>query len=312
MDITAPRFTDETAAREYLEGIRWPEGPFCPHCGSFAATRLEGKKHRKGLIQCNDCREQYTVTVGTVFERSKVPLNKWLLCNHLMCASKKGVSAKQIERMLGVTYKTAWFMCHRIREAMTETATGPLGGNGTVVEADETFVGGKAKNRAYRKPADKKVVVSLVERGGQVRSFHIANINAKTLRSVFVQNVDRASVLATDNASRFVGVGREYKAHVAVNHSKGEYTADLTKGGIWNRVAAKGHTNTAENFFSIFKRGVIGTYHHLSEAHLHRYTAEFDFRYNTRTQNDFERSDVALAGIAGKRLTYRRPNQLGA
>src|SRR3990167_7980719 len=143
MDITAPRFTDETKAREHLEAIRWPEGPFCPHCGSLNATRLEGKKHRAGLIQCNDCREQYTVTVGTLFERSKIPLHKWLLCNHLLCSSKKGMSAKQIERMLGVTYKTAWFMCHRIREAMKPTDPDPIGGMGKIIEADETFVGGK-------------------------------------------------------------------------------------------------------------------------------------------------------------------------
>ena len=167
MDITAPRFANETNARLHLEALRWSDGPYCPHCGSFAAKRLEGKSHRAGLVQCNDCREQYTVTVGTVFERSKVPLHKWLLCNHLLCASKKGMSAKQIERMLGVTYKTAWFMCHRLREAMDgANGDGPLGGPDKVVEADETYVGGKAKNRAFREPAPKKPVVALVERDG--------------------------------------------------------------------------------------------------------------------------------------------------
>lgn len=302
-NITAPHFHDETKAREHLEAIRWPEGPFCPHCGSFAATRLEGKKHRAGLIQCNDCREQYTVTVGTVFERSKVPLHKWLLCNHLLCASKKGMSAKQIERMLGVTYKTAWFMCHRIREAMKVDETdGPLGGPDAVVEADETYVGGKAKNRATRRPAPKKAVVALVERDGHVRSFHVANVNAKHLRGLIVTNVDRASHLMTDESVVYTSVGREFNGHSVVNHSAKEY---VTTGGFK-------HSNTAENFFSIFKRGVIGTYHHMSEAHLARYTGEFDFRYNTRTMTDAERSAVALSRIGGKRLTYRRTDAIAA
>ena len=303
-NITAPHFHDEAKARQYLEALQWPQGPFCPHCGSFNATRLEGKKHRAGLIQCNDCREQFTVTVGTLFERSKVPLNKWLLCNHLLCASKKGMSAHEIHRLLGVTYKTAWFMCHRIREAMTNNGNseGPLGGPNTIVEADETFVGGKARNRAYRAPAPKKAAVALVERDGKARSFHVANVNAKTLRPLIVTNIDRASHLMTDEAPVYTRVGKEFAGHTTVIHSKSEY---VRKGGF-------AHSNTAENFFSIFKRGVIGTYHHLSEAHLGRYTAEFDFRYNTRTLNDHERADVCLQGIAGKRLTYRRTNNLAA
>ena len=303
MDITAPRFTNVDAAREHLEALRWPNGPVCPHCGSFNATRLTGTKHRAGTLQCNDCRQQFTVTVGTVFERSKIPLNKWLLCNHLLCASKKGMSAKQIERMLGVTYKTAWFMCHRIRAAMDgATGTGPLGGANTVVEADETYVGGKAKNRATRAPAPKKAVVALVERDGNVRSFHVANVNAKHLRSLIVTNVDRASHLMTDEAMVYTTVGREFAGHSVVNHSAKQY---VTHGGFK-------HSNTAENFFSIFKRGVIGTYHHMSEAHLGRYTGEFDFRYNTRKMTDAERADIALIGIAGKRLTYRRTDSLAA
>lgn len=302
-NITAPHFHDETKAREHLEAIRWPDGPTCPHCGSFNATRLEGKKHRAGLVQCNDCREQFTVTVGTVFERSKVPLHKWLLCNHLLCASKKGMSAKQIERMLGVTYKTAWFMCHRIREAMkTDGTDGPLGGPDAVVEADETYVGGKAKNRATRKPAPKKAVVALVERDGHVRSFHVANVNAKHLRGLIVTNVDRRSHLMTDESMVYTSVGREFNGHSVVNHSAKQY---VTTGGFK-------HSNTAENFFSIFKRGVIGTYHHMSEAHLARYTGEFDFRYNTRTMTDAERASVALSRIGGKRLTYRRTDAIAA
>ncbi|MFO1260373.1 MAG: IS1595 family transposase [Sphingomonadaceae bacterium] len=309
MDITAPRFTDETAARQHLEAIRWPEGPSCPHCGSVNATRLEGKKHRAGLIQCNDCREQYTVTVGTLFERSKIPLHKWLLCNHLICSSKKGISAKQIERMLGVTYKTAWFMCHRIREAMKPSdETPPLGGMGKIVEADETFVGGKESNKHKAKrqnygrgPTGKAAVVSLVERSGNVRSFHVANVTGPLLRAVLVENASRDSVLITDDHSGYISVGKEFRTHASVAHSKGEYVRD--------RII---HSNTAENFFSIFKRGVIGTYHHLSKAHLARYTAEFDFRYNTRKDTDFERSDIALKAIEGKRLTYRRTGQIAA
>jgi transposase-like protein len=303
MDITAPRFANETNARLHLEALRWPDGPYCPHCGSFAAKRLEGKSHRAGLVQCNDCREQYTVTVGTVFERSKVPLHKWLLCNHLLCASKKGMSAKQIERMLGVTYKTAWFMCHRLREAMDgANGDGPLGGPDMVVEADETYVGGKAKNRAFRSPAPKKPVVALVERDGQVRSFHVANVTAKDLRGLIVTNVDRASHLMTDESHVYTAVGREFNGHSTVNHSAKEY---VTTGGFK-------HSNTAENFFSIFKRGVIGTYHHMSEAHLGRYCKEFDFRYNTRSMSDGERAQIALKGIEGKRLTYRRIDKLAA
>jgi transposase-like protein len=305
-NITAPQFTDETKAREYLENLRWPNGPHCPHCGSFGSSRLQGKKHRAGLIQCNDCREQYTVTVGTVFERSKVPLNKWLLCNHLLCASKKGMSAKQIERMLGVTYKTAWFMCHRIREAMKSDG-GPMGGPNSIVEVDETFVGGKAENRAFRKTADKKIVFSLVERdtlngNGQVRSFHVANVTAKTLRPLVMENVTRDSYLMSDGARQYRKLGKEFSAHSSSDHRYGKY---VEKNGFV-------HSNTVENFFSIFKRGVIGTYHHMSEAHLARYTAEFDFRYNTRKITDGERADAALLGIAGKRLTYRRTNKLAA
>ncbi len=304
MNLTAPIFTDADKAREHLEAINWPEGPYCPHCGECEnVTRMQGKSHRAGLIQCNSCAKNFTVTVGTVFERSKVPLNKWLLATFLLSSSKKGMSAHQIHRMLGVTYKTAWFMAHRIREAMKGNGSdGPLGGPDKVVEADETYVGGKAKNRATRRPAPKKAVVALVERDGHVRSFHVANVNAKHLRSLIVTNVDRASHLMTDEAMVYTRVGREFNGHSVVNHSAKQY---VTTGGFK-------HSNTAENFFSIFKRGVIGTYHHMSEAHLARYTAEFDFRYNTRTLNDADRADQALSGIVGKRLTYRRTDRLAA
>jgi len=296
-DILAPRFIDPVAARKHLEALRWPDGAECPHCNLINATPVKGG--RDGLYQCNSCREQFTVTVGTVFERSKVKLNKWLLCNHLLCSSKKGISAHQIHRMLGVTYKTAWFMCHRLREAMKDENPGPLGGIGKTVEADETFVGGKAKNRAYRDPAPKKAVVSLVERDGRARSFHVANVNSKTIRPLLYSNIDRSSTISTDGAYVYYEPGRDFVRHGVVDHRVAYVRGDA-------------HSNTVENFFSIFKRGVIGTYHHMSEAHLHRYTAEFDFRYNTRTENDRVRADLNLANIGGKRLTYRRTNRSAA
>ncbi len=299
-DLTNPIFSDAEKAREHLEAINWPEGPFCPHCGECEnVRRLAGKSHRAGLIQCNSCLKNFTVTVGTVFERSKIALNKWMLATYLLSSSKKGMSAHQLHRMLGVTYKTAWFMAHRIREAMKPSDNGPLGGKGKFVEADEAFVGGSATNQAVRPVAPKKAIVCLVERGGHSRTFHVANINARTLRPLIVTNVDRASNLRTDKARSYIEVGREFASHESVDH-RFEYA----KG--------ENHSNTVENFFSIFKRGVIGTYHHMSEAHLARYTAEFDFRYNTRLDSDRERADAMLRGIVGKRLTYRRTGRLAA
>lgn len=294
INITNPIFHDEAKAQAHLEASRWPDGVSCPHCGSERVRRMEGKT-QAGMFLCNDCRDKFTVRTGSVMERSHVPLHKWLLATHIMAASKKGMSALQMSRMIGVTYKTAWFLCHRIREAMYEAdGNGPLGGPGKVVEANETFVGGKAKNRAHRKPAPKKAVMALVEREGYARSFHIANVNAKTLRGVLVTNVDRQSKLMTDNYTGYNLLGREFASHDFVSHSTGQY--------------AKGekHSNTAENFFSIFKRGVIGTFHHLSEAHFGRYCREFDFRYNTRDMTDGERATLAIKGMVGRRLTYRR------
>ncbi len=301
-DLTNPIFYDADKAREHLEAINWPEGPFCPHCGETEnVTRLAGKSHRAGLIQCNSCAGNFTVTVGTVFERSKVPLNKWMLATYLLSASKKGMSAHQIGRMLGVTYKTAWFMMHRIREAMKPTNFEPLGGPGKVIESDEAIVGGKKKNRLSGKVAAKKKVVTLVERGGRARSFHITNIDHINVRTALVTSADRASALMTDDARFYNNIGREFASHDTTLHSNREFARP---GGI--------HSNTAENFFSIFKRGLVGTYHHMSAAHLARYLAEFDFRYNTKDVSDRERGDEALKGIVGKRLTYRRPIALAA
>jgi transposase-like protein len=308
MNLSDPIFADEAKAREHLEAIRWPNGPICPHCGVVdQATGLKGKAHRPGVYQCNACREQFTVTVGTVFERSKVPLNKWLLASFLMSSSKKGISAHQIGRSLGVTYKTAWFICHRLREAMKETAPSPLGGEGKVVEADETAVGGKERNKrlSKRNPKNigmvgKSIAFTLVQRDGFARSFHVANVNGATLRPIIMKYVDRSSTLMTDDAGQYRPIGAEFARFETVNHGIEEYVR-----GEW-------HSNTVEGYFSILKRGVYGTFHHVSEAHLHRYLAEFDFRYNNRAAlgvTDTMRSDELLRGIEGKRLTYRRTRQ---
>ena len=310
-DILNPIFTDKEQARLHLESTRWPEGAVCPHCQSKNVRELNGKSHRAGLRQCNEkeCRQQFTVTVGTVFERSKVPLNKWLLATHLMTSSKKGMSAHQIHRMLGVTYKTAWFMCHRIREAMVDDNPPPLGGKDKAVEADETYYGNKVglkKKRAAKRTStkgtkggfggtsNKYTVVSLVERGGNVRSFHVDKASKSSVREILVRNVNRQSDLMTDESRLYTETGAEFNRHHTVNHRRGEY------------VRGKAYTNTLEGYYSIFKRGMVGTYQHCSETHLQRYVTEFDFRYNGRNLNDNERRDAALKGIEGKRLTYRR------
>lgn len=298
MNITDPIYSDENKAREHLEKLRWPDGPICPHCGSIDnATKLKGKSTRPGVYKCKakECRKPFSVTVGTLMERSKIPLNKWLAAMHLMTASKKGVSAHQLHRMLGITYESAWFMAHRLRAAMRNPKAGPIGGNNKVVEADETYVGGKAKNRAFKEPPKKEAVFALVERFGEVRSFHVANVTGKTLRTALVTAADRASYLMTDEPNSYTKVGKEFAGHGSVNHSKDEYV----RATFW-------HTNTVENYFSILKHGVFGVYHHVSEAHLHRYLSEFDFRYNTRNLDDASRADKALKGMVRKRLTYRR------
>jgi transposase-like protein len=302
-NIYQPHFLDEDKAREKLEQIRWPNGPECPHCGLINATKLEGKKHRKGVYQCNNCREQFTVTVGTVFERSKVPLHKWLLANHLLVASKKGISAHQLHRMLGVTYKTAWFMAHRIREAMKDNDCGPMGGPGCDVEADETYYGkDKTKVRSRMAMLHMNKIVALVDRStGRSRSFHVTDgINMNTVSRILYTNVDRRSRLLTDEAGYYKPIGLNYAAHGRVNHTQDEYVSAADRSI---------HTNTIEGFFGLFKRGMRGIYQHCGQQHLHRYLAEFDFRYTHRVDcgyNDADRAENALKGIAGKRLTYRR------
>jgi transposase-like protein len=302
INICNPIFQDEAKALAHLEADRWPDGePVCPFCESTGVTRMGGKT-QAGMFLCNVCRQKFTVRTGTVMERSHVPLHKWLLATHLMAASKKGMSAKQIERMLGVTYKTAWFLCHRIREAMDgANDTGPLGGPGQVIESDEAFFGGKKNKRLSGKVAPKKKVVTLVERGGRARSFHITHIDHTNIRAALVTNAHRSSVHMTDDARFYNGIGSEFAGHGTTLHSNREFARP---GGV--------HSNSAENFFSILKRGVVGTYHHMSATHMHRYLAEFDMRYSTKTISDGERAALILKGMVGRRLTYRRIDQLAA
>jgi transposase-like protein len=299
--LSKKHFHNEKAAFAYLESILWTDGPECPHCGVIdRAGKLKGKATRIGLWKCYACRKQFTVKVGTVFEHGRVPLHKFMQATYLMCASKKGISAHQLHRTLEVTYKTAWFMAHRIREAMREgTLPSGLGGQNKVVEVDETYVGGKAKNAKRGAPIpEKEPVISLVERDGAVRSFHLPSVSSATLAPILRTQIDRKSYLMTDEANVYKSVGKEFTGHGTVNHSIDEYV----RGTFW-------HTNTVEGYFSILKRGITGVYQHCSQQHLKRYLCEFDFRYNERSVTDMERTDKALEGIRGKRLTYRRPNE---
>lgn len=300
-DLTAPQFTNEDAAREAFEAARWPNGVFCPHCGSFEGiAKLQGKSHRPGLFYCGACEGHFTVTVGTVCKSSKIPLHKWLLAMHLMASSKKGISAHQLHRMLGITYKSAWFLCHRIREAMKPATTEPMGGAGKHVEADETYIGRKAHRPKARGHHHKHTVVTLVERGGEARSFHVDKASARELGPILAKHVHSESTLQTDEATQYIGLGKRFADHQSVNHGKDE----------WVRGTA--HSNTVEGFYSVFKRGMKGVYQHCDERHLHRYLAEFDFRYSNRAKlgvTDKERADKTLKGIEGKRLTYRRTSE---
>lgn len=301
VDLTKPIFHDDDAARAHLEELLWPDGPTCPRCGvrGDRITKLKGKSTRPGVHKCKNCRKPFTVTVGTVMERSKIPLCKWVLAAQLMASSKKGMSAKQLERMLGVSYETAWFLFHRLRECAIDPNAGPIGGSNKVVEADETYVGGKARNARKGKPVPKKhAVFALVEREGQVRSFHVTKVNAKTLRPILVKHADRKSYLMTDEHTVYPGIGREYAGHGTVNHSAEEYV----RGTFW-------YTNTVESYFALLKRGMMGSFHNVSEAHLYRYLAEFDFRHNTRELDDGERADKLLEGSKGKRLMYQQPRE---
>jgi transposase-like protein len=299
--LDKPYFRDEAQAYAKLESIIWPNGPVCVHCGETNRIGLlKGAATRPGVYKCYRCRKQFRVTVGTVFESSHIALRHWLQAVYLMVSSKKGVSSNQLHRAMGITLKSAWFMSHRIREAMAErhAYNGPkLGGSGMTVEADETYVGGKAANRAYGPIPVKQAVASLVERGGRVRSFHVPNVTSNNLYPIVARHTHADSRFMTDDTSVYSAIGRTFKGgYETVNHSVKEYVRD------------DAYTNTAEGYFSILKRGIYGIYQHVSEAHLHRYLAEFDFRYSYRIKTGFDdmaRMDRALAGIVGKRLTYR-------
>jgi len=295
--LSKPYFHDEAAAFEHLENVLWPEGPVCPHCGSMSGKHYDLRKTRVGLRKCSDCRKQFTVKVGTVFESAKIPLNKMLQAVYLMTASKKGVSAHQLHRILEVQYRTAWFLAHRIREAVRSGALAPMGGAGGTVEVDETYIGrkpGTVKRRGY---AHKNAVLSLVDReSGEVRSFHVDGTSAADVVPIIKKNVAKETKIMTDEAGQYHHLNKDFSEHHSVNHGAGEYG----RGEI--------HTNTVEGYYSIFKRGMKGVYQHCSEKHLHRYVAEFDFRYNNRVAKgveDGERAARALQGISGKRLKYQ-------
>lgn len=291
-------FHNEEKAIEYLESVRWPSGPICPHCGGdkvYRKTANKTKKVRLGLIRCKTCRKDFTVKVGTLFESSHIPLHKWLQATQLLCSSKKGISSHQIHRMLGITYKTAWFMAHRIREAFkdSEFAT-KLGGKGKIVEVDETYWGNANKKRpGARGFAHKEKIFALVEREGEVRSFHVQHVTGNTLKPIIREQIERATHIISDEMGAYKDLDKEFDKHSTVCHSQNEYV----RGPIY--------TNTIENYFSILKRGLVGVYQHVGPQHLKRYMGEFDFRYNFRKVSDEERRMVALLGIEGKRLLYR-------
>ncbi|MGH6672281.1 MAG: IS1595 family transposase [Xanthobacteraceae bacterium] len=302
-----PMFHDEDKAREALEAELWPDGPICRHCGNSdpeKIAKVEGvrRSHRPGLYYCNECKGQFTVTVGTVLERSKVPLTKWLMAAHMFNSGKNGVSAHEIHRTLNVSYKTAWFMMHRLREAMNELSPSPMGGGGKSVQADETYYGNSSKRaKSYRKGHSHKAsVVAFVEPHGRARAFHVKRANKKAVREILVTNADRKSALHTDESNLYLQVGKEFATHKTVEHGSMGYGFFVANDGT--------HTNSAENFFDNFKRSMRGTYRFCSEQHLQRYLNEFQFRHNHRAKlgfNDGERTAAALKGIEGKRLTYR-------
>jgi transposase-like protein len=301
--LSDPQFHDEAAAFAFVEARLWPHGPVCHHCKSGARVgALKGKTTRPGLYKCYACRKPFTVRMGTVFEASHIEMHKWLQAIYLMCSSKKGISTNQLSRTLRITIKSAWFLSHRIREAMTTMGMEPMGGLGGIVEVDETFIGRKQGTEVARGFAHKNAVLSLVERrpaGSVVRSFHVDGTSARDLMPILMKHVDPNSHVMTDEAGQYTHLARWFMAHDFTTHSKGEYVS---------AAAPYVHTNTVENFYSVFKRGMKGVYQHCAEHHLHRYVTEFDFRYNNRVRfgiNDTQRADTALLGVVGKRLTYR-------
>ena len=309
VDLTDLIFHDEDAARKYFEALHWPNGPICPHCGVVnEATELKGRATRKGVYKCRACEEQFSVTVGSVMESSHIPLHKWALAFRLMAGSKKGVSAHQLMRELGLgSYRTAWFLAHRIREAMSDDDTGPIGGSGKIVEADETYIGRQKGITVTAGGRHKNMVLTLVERGGSARSFHIDSATRTTVETILKENVKRETALMTDEAPHYKAPGKEFASHDAVNHGRDEYVR-RENGKLIT-------TNTVEGYYSVFKRGMKGVYQHCGERHLHRYLYEFDFRYSNRSKlgiEDTERATKAITGAVGKRLTYQQPRKAKA
>jgi transposase-like protein len=289
-------YNDDDRIREFFEGLRWPDGPVCPHCESKEVYRLSPKPDsespvRKGVLKCKKCRKQFTVTVNTIFEGSHIPLAKWIMAIHFFCSSKTGISAHQLHRLLGITYKTAWFIAHRIRYAMTQSPLKEkLKG---IVEADETYIGGKGKGKRGRGAEKKTAVFSLVERNGRIKSQPIGNVKAKTLKKIMIEYVDRKAKIMTDEFPSYRWVKKHFASHEVVDHAKKEYV----RGNI--------HVNAAEGYFSLLKRAIDGTFHHISKHHLHRYVSEFDFRYNYSKVDDGMRTAILISRAENKRLLYR-------
>jgi transposase-like protein len=314
-ELSDPVYHDEDAARRHIEAIQWPDGPNCPYCGSLGRIKvLGGESMGPGWYHCGDCRKKFTVRVGSIFERSHIPLHKWLLGFRLLASSKKGFSAHQLHRTLKLTYKSAWFMEHRIREAMGDPSPEPLGGKGKTVEIDETFIGkpdeifvtGKGWQKK-RGTATKRKILTMVERKGRAVSVKVEDLSVETLKTVIGNTVVLDSDLNTDEAQHYKAIGKNFASHDAVNHSEEEY---VRREGV--KLIT---TNTVEGFFGIFKRGMVGIYQHCGEQHLHRYLKEFDFRYSNRIAlgvDDGERTSLAIRGAKGKRLTYRCPTPKSA
>jgi transposase-like protein len=296
--LEAKVLQDEAAAYAWIEARIWPEGPVCPHCGGTERiSKMGGKSTRIGAYKCYQCRQKFTVKIGTIFEDSHVPMRLWLQAIYLLCSSKKGVSSNQLHRTLGVTLKTAWFMAHRIRAAMQTVGIVPIGGDGGIVEVDETFIGrieGVPKQKGGS--AHKNVVLTLVERGGSARSFHVDSTRRHDVEGIIRENIRKESRLMTDEGRHYRAIGREFASHDSVSHSEDEYVRGVV------------HINTVEGYYSVFKRGMKGVYQHCGERHLHRHLAEFDFRYSNRFRlgiDDMQRTERALMGVIGKRLTYQ-------
>jgi transposase-like protein len=313
VNLRDPIYHDDLAARGHLETLLWPQGPVCPRCGVMGdrITKLHGTSTRPGVYKCKDCRKPFSVTVGTVMERSHIRLATWVLAAQIMSSSKKGFSALQLQRMIGTNYETAWFLFHRLREAADAIRGrgGQLGGEGKIIEADEAYIGGKETNKHANKrsgkrgPAGKKPVVVLVERDGKSRALHVANVTASKLQDVLKTHADGASVLMTDESNAYTTAGKRFTAHKTVDHSREEYAYREHKTGLLVT------TNAAESYFALFKRGIYGTFHNISEAHLDRYLAEFDFRANTRDLSDRERAAALLTATKGRRLVYENPHE---